>query len=59
MKSFLLLCVALTGFSAAHAQAPSGYSLNPQAIGKTPIDSWTTFDGDYTGQRYSTLTEMP
>jgi acido-empty-quinoprotein group A len=58
MKSLLLLCVALTGFSTAHAQAPSGYSLDPHAIGKTPIDSWTTFDGDYTGQRYSTLTQI-
>ena len=30
----------------------------PEAIGKPPIDSWTTFNGDYTGQRYSTLTQI-
>ena len=33
-------------------------SLDPNAIGKTPITSWTTFNGDYSGQRYSTLTQI-
>src|SRR5271168_337845 len=33
-------------------------SLDPAAIGKPPIDSWPTFNGDYTGQRYSTLTQI-
>ncbi|HEY0263931.1 MAG TPA: acido-empty-quinoprotein group A [Granulicella sp.] len=36
----------------------SQVSLDPKAIGKTPVDSWTTFNGDYTGQRYSTLKEI-
>jgi acido-empty-quinoprotein group A len=58
MKSLLLLCVALAGLSVARAQALSSYSLAPEAIGKTPINSWTTFNGDYSGQRYSTLTEI-
>ena len=33
-------------------------ALDPSAIGKTPITSWTTFNGDYSGQRYSTLTQI-
>jgi acido-empty-quinoprotein group A len=47
-------CLVLSGpvFSA------TGPSLDPNQIGKTPIDSWTTFNGDYTGERYSTLTEI-
>jgi len=58
MKWMLVLCVTLTGLSAVRAQTPSENSLDPKVIGKTPIDSWTTFNGDYTGQRYSTLTEI-
>ena len=27
-------------------------------IGKLPVDSWNTFNGDYTGDRYSTLTQI-
>jgi acido-empty-quinoprotein group A len=33
-------------------------SLDPVAIGKAPIASWTTFNGDYSGRRYSTLTQI-
>ena len=40
------------------ALAASNVYLSPEAIGKPPIDSWTTFNGDYTGQRYSTLTQI-
>ena len=32
--------------------------LDPDAIGKAPTTSWTTFNGDYSGQRYSRLTQM-
>jgi acido-empty-quinoprotein group A len=32
--------------------------LDPEAIGKTPTASWPTFNGDYSGQRYSTLTQI-
>ncbi len=58
MKSVLLLCVALAGLSVGWSQTPSEVSLDPKVIGKTPVDSWTTFNGDYTGQRYSTLTDI-
>jgi len=32
--------------------------LDPEAIGKPAVTSWPTFNGDYTGQRYSTLTQI-
>jgi len=32
--------------------------LDPNAIGKAPTTAWTTFNGDYSGQRYSTLTQI-
>ena len=37
---------------------PTRVFLDPKLIGKPPVDSWTTFNGDYTGQRYSTLTAI-
>lgn len=33
-------------------------SLDPKEIGKAPVSSWTTFNGDYSGERYSTLTQI-
>ena len=33
-------------------------SVDPNAIGKAPVTSWPTFNGDYTGERYSTLTQI-
>jgi acido-empty-quinoprotein group A len=32
--------------------------LDPNTIGKAPITNWATFNGDYSGQRYSTLTQI-
>jgi alcohol dehydrogenase (cytochrome c) len=32
--------------------------LDPTAIGKPPTDAWTTYSGDYTGRRYSPLTQI-
>src|SRR6202011_28968 len=32
--------------------------LDPEMIGKTPTTSWPTFNGDYSGMRYSTLTQI-
>ena len=43
--------------ASASAQRPR-VSVDPEAIGKAPIASWPTFNGDYSGQRYSTLTEI-
>jgi alcohol dehydrogenase (cytochrome c) len=30
-------------------------SVDPDTIGKAPVTTWPTFNGDYSGQRYSTL----
>src|SRR5687768_11528256 len=32
--------------------------LDPATIGKPLADSWPTYSGDYTGRRYSTLTQV-
>jgi acido-empty-quinoprotein group A len=58
MRIVNILCAALAAAVAMPAFAASGDSLNPSLIGKTPVNNWTTFNGDYTGQRYSTLTEI-
>jgi alcohol dehydrogenase (cytochrome c) len=33
-------------------------SLDPALLGRPPVTSWPTFNGDYTGQRYSTLDQI-
>ena len=38
------------------SQAQGG--LDPATIGKPLADSWPTYSGDYTGRRYSTLTQI-
>lgn len=42
---------------AAGAQAGT-VSLDPNDIGKPPVHNYTTYYGDYNGQRYSTLTDI-
>ena len=51
-----ILTVALAA-SRLLAQKPFA-ALDPDAIGKAPVTSWTTFNGDYSGERYSTLTQI-
>jgi alcohol dehydrogenase (cytochrome c) len=58
MKLNPVLCTALAAALLAPAYAAYNYSLDPKAIGATPVDSWNTFNGDYTGRRYSTLTSI-
>jgi alcohol dehydrogenase (cytochrome c) len=54
-----MLCLAaMAATIAGPAHAASNVSLDPEALGKPPIESWTTFNGDYTGQRYSTLNQI-
>ncbi len=40
------------------AFAAPNVSLDPNAIGQPPVNSWPTFNGDYSGRRYSTLTQI-
>jgi alcohol dehydrogenase (cytochrome c) len=35
-----------------------GGGLDPQALLKPPTDTWPTYNGDYSGKRYSTLTQI-
>src|SRR3569833_1390012 len=32
--------------------------VDPSKLGETPVTSWPTFNGDYSGQRYSTLSQI-
>src|ERR1700753_1147695 len=51
---FLLL--AMTFSTALAANDP--VSLSPDLIGRLPVDDWTTYSGDYSGQRFSPLTQI-
>jgi alcohol dehydrogenase (cytochrome c) len=45
--------------SAAATTAPAnGGGLDPATIGRPLADSWPTYSGDYTGKRYSKLTQI-
>jgi alcohol dehydrogenase (cytochrome c) len=57
--------LATSLYAAIGAAALAGAALNaqsvpvdPETIGNAPVTSWPTFNGDYTGQRYSTLTQI-
>lgn len=52
----LLTAVLVLALAPVAQSADSG--LDPALIGKTAIDSWTTYNGDYTGRRYSTLKQV-
>jgi acido-empty-quinoprotein group A len=59
MRLATALCAAVvTASLVGPTLAAPNVSLDPKAIGKAPIDDWTTFNGDYSGQRYSTLTQI-
>ena len=32
--------------------------LNPAKLGAPPTDTWPTYNGDYSGRRYSTLSKI-
>jgi alcohol dehydrogenase (cytochrome c) len=51
-----LVCLALVAGSSLLAAQETG--LNPADILKPLSDSWPTYSGDYTGRRYSALTQV-
>ncbi|HUH64611.1 MAG TPA: acido-empty-quinoprotein group A [Terracidiphilus sp.] len=59
MKAAIRICAAILAAASAvlPAQTPR-VELDPNSIGKPPAASWPTFNGDYSGQRYSTLTQI-
>jgi acido-empty-quinoprotein group A len=59
MKPVLKIGMAIAAAALLGASLPAPVvSVNPNTIGKPPVTSWPTFNGDYSGQRYSTLTEI-
>ncbi len=59
MKLAVRVCAAITtAVMAGAATRVPNVSLDPNAIGRAPVTSWPTFNGDYSGQRFSTLTEI-
>jgi alcohol dehydrogenase (cytochrome c) len=56
---FACLTILASVATVATAQTgSSGVFLNPASIGRTPVQNWPTFNGDYSGQRYSRLTQI-
>jgi acido-empty-quinoprotein group A len=51
------LAIAIVALAAAPLHKPF-VNLDPSAIGKSPVTSWPTFNGDYSGDRFSTLTKI-
>jgi acido-empty-quinoprotein group A len=49
--------IATAALAGAALHAPV-VSVDPNTIGKAPVTSWPTFNGDYSGERYSTLAEI-
>ena len=57
--SLLAAPVWLGAQASAPAQMPGNQGgLDPAAILKPLADSWPTYSGDYTGRRYSALTQI-
>lgn len=54
----MIFTVAAVAVLVLATLAASDGSLDPNVIGRTPIESWNTFNGDYSGQRYSTLDQI-
>jgi hypothetical protein len=52
-----LVCIALLAASTALTAQQSG-GLDPTEILKPLADSWPTYSGDYSGRRYSALTQI-
>ena len=50
MKALLILTTAICCFGQA--------VLDPAKLLQPPADSWPTYNGDYSGRRYSTLSQI-
>jgi acido-empty-quinoprotein group A len=54
LKSLL----ALAAFFALRVPSVGAQGLDPQALLRPPADTWPTYNGDYSGRRYSTLDQI-
>jgi len=52
------LAAAALAFGQVSPHLSTKVLIDPDGIGKAPITSWPTFNGDYSGERYSTLTQI-
>src|SRR3984957_8618291 len=57
MKLFSTMLAALLPLIPAPGAAP-GRGLDPSVLLHPPIDSWPTYNGDYSGRRFSPLTKI-
>ncbi len=55
MKQFIFFLSAAVAAAVLAAQAQG---LDPSRLGKPAIDSWPTYNGDYSGRRFSTLNKV-
>jgi alcohol dehydrogenase (cytochrome c) len=55
---FAALVLLLAGSAACSFAAPDDKGLDPSTLLRSPTDSWPTFNGDYSGRRYSTLSQI-
>ena len=59
MKLAAGFCMAIASAALAGASLHTPVvSVDPNTIGRAPVTSWPTFNGDYSGERYSTLTQI-
>lgn len=61
MKLFSAIFLALFTFASMHAagpEQPTGAGLDPATLLHPTPDSWPTYNGDYSGRRFSTLTQI-
>jgi acido-empty-quinoprotein group A len=58
MKSYLLTAAVLLGLGSSATAAEKAIGLDPALLTKPPIDSWPTYNGDYSGRRFSTLNQI-
>src|SRR3989442_312386 len=54
----LRACVTLMLCAVCVALGGQGRGLDPALLTKPPTDAWPTYHGDYSGRRYSTLTQI-
>ena len=53
-----LLTLAVTLASSLAPQGALAQGLTPSTLLKPPADSWPTYNGDYSGRRFSSLTQI-
>jgi acido-empty-quinoprotein group A len=58
MKTPMLPALLVLGLVAGAAAADLPRGLDPALLTKPPTDSWPTYHGDYSGRRYSTLSQI-